>query len=70
MRAALSVFVLAWCAVVSAAAQQAAPANETPGQFYQRYRAAVPAAATVEEIVAFWSADQRADGMESGCLSP
>jgi hypothetical protein len=62
MRTVLAVVLLA-CFVVAPAAhyQQAAPANESPSQFYLRYRAAVPAATAVEQVVAFWSADQRTD---------
>lgn len=36
-----------------------APAGETASQFYLRYRASIPAAATLDQIVAHWSSDQR-----------
>ena len=55
-------FVIAVCLVVSAFAQGGpTPAGETASQFYLRYRAAVPAATTLQQIVEFWSADQRQD---------
>lgn len=62
MRAILAV-ALATCFTVAPvfSQQQPAPANETPSQFYLRYRAAVPVATTVQQIVEFWSADQRGE---------
>jgi hypothetical protein len=61
MRAIIAVILVACVAVVPVVGQQSAPANETPSQFYLRYRAAVPAATSVQQIVEFWSADQRTD---------
>ena len=39
--------------------QQPAPANETASQFYLRYRAAVPGATDLQQIVEYWSSDER-----------
>ena len=61
MRTLLSL-VVAVCLAVPAAGQNApAPANETASQFYLRYRAFVPSATTVQQVVEFWSSDQRQD---------
>jgi hypothetical protein len=61
MRTALA-FVLSACVgAVPAAGYQTAPVNETPSEFYLRYRAAVPAATAVDQVLAFWSARQRTD---------
>ena len=62
MRAFFAV-VLATCFAVAPvlSRQQPTAANETPSQFYLRYRAAVPAATTVQQIVEFWSEDQRGE---------
>lgn len=59
MRATLAALVLVCLAVAPAAGQQPSAPNETASQFYLRYRAAVPAATTVQQITSFWSASQR-----------
>lgn len=59
MRASLVTVLIACIAAVPVFSQQGAPASETPAQFYFRYMKAVSAATTLEQVVSFWSNDQR-----------
>ena len=59
MRTALAAALLVCSTVAFVVGQQAAPANETPQQFYMRYRASVPTARTVQQIVSSWSLANR-----------
>ena len=50
------------CLAVPGVGQNApAPAKETASQFYLRYRALIPAATSVQQVVEHWSSDQRED---------
>ena len=61
MRATLALALVVCCAVAPVVGQEPQSTNETPSQFYLRYRAAVPAATSLQQIVEFWSADQRGE---------
>jgi hypothetical protein len=61
MRSPLAAAIVVCAAAVAVASRQSAPADETPSQFYLRYRAEVPAATALSQIVAFWSAAQRSE---------
>lgn len=59
MQAILTAAVLACLTFSPVIAHQASPATETPTQFYLRYRATVPTATSIDQVVAFWSLAQR-----------
>ena len=60
-KALLSLAMAACLAVPAAGQNTPAPANETAAQLYVRYRAFVPTATTVQQVVEYWSSDQRQD---------
>jgi hypothetical protein len=58
MRILTAAILVVGLSMVCTAQSTTAPGNETASQFYLRYRAAVQSAASIDQILAFWSPDQ------------
>ena len=61
MRTLVGVVIAACLAAPAFGQNTSAPTNETASQFYLRYRASIPTATTLQQIVDHWSSDQRQD---------
>jgi hypothetical protein len=61
MRILLTLAVAACLAAPVTGQSLPASPKETASQFYLRYRAFVPTATTIQQVVEFWSSDQRQD---------